>query len=107
MTHVDVTERAALERSLRGCDAVVHLAGIDLGVTGDTRMTADLSERIMRTNALGTWNVLTACQRLAIGKLVLASSEAALGLEFLDRDGPPPYLPIDEAHPLRPSDTYG
>ena len=43
-----------------------------------------------------------------IKNVVWASSETVLGLPFGDRPGeePPPYLPVDEEYPPRPSSTY-
>jgi nucleoside-diphosphate-sugar epimerase len=39
-----------------------------------------------------------------VRQIVTASSTAALGI---GRQHPPDYLPVDEAHPLRPRDAYG
>jgi UDP-glucose 4-epimerase len=95
---IDVTDFGAVSRRLRGCDAVVHLAATEVGA---------VPERMCKANVLSTWTVLAACQELGIRKAIIMSSEAALGMEYLDVDPPPLYLPIDEAHPLRPSDGYG
>jgi nucleoside-diphosphate-sugar epimerase len=55
-------------------------------------------------NAPSTYNVFAAARRAGIRSVVWASSETVLGLP-LD-DDPPPYLPVDEEYPPRPSSTY-
>lgn len=95
---IDICDFAGLHNALADCHAVIHLA-VAAGAASD--------EETFRTNVLGTWNVLAVSQLLGVSKVIIMSSEAALGLEYLDRDPPPLYVPIDEAHPLRPSDTYG
>lgn len=95
----DVLDLAAVTAAMRGCDAVVHLAAIP--------NPRDASpEVVFATNVLGTWNVLQAAQTLGVGKVVLCSSECATGLCYQSEDRPPLYLPVDEAHPLRPVDPY-
>jgi len=44
---------------------------------------------------------------LGIRKAVIASSESSYGLCFADQFFEPRYLPMDEAHPQMPEDTYG
>lgn len=85
---------------LAGADAVVHLAA--LPAPGFT--TNDVT---FRTNVLGTFNVHEAAWRLGIRRVVSASSTAALGWVYRERDFVPDYLPIDEDHPLHPQDVYG
>lgn len=52
-----------------------------------------------RVNVLGLVNVLEACARTGVRKIVFASSGATFGN--------PTYLPIDEDHPQRPESPYG
>ena len=80
-------------------DVIVHLAAISDPI--DTPGT-----RLFTNNVSATYNVMIAAGRAGID-VVWASSQAAYGALF--RDGPwmPDYLPIDESHPLRPSDPYG
>jgi UDP-glucose 4-epimerase len=52
-----------------------------------------------RVNVLGLLNVLEACTRTGVRKIVFASSGATYGN--------PDYLPLDEEHPLRPAAPYG
>jgi UDP-glucose 4-epimerase len=97
---VDVLDLEALGRAMRGHDAVVHLAAIDSSVSA-------LPEAVFDTNVRGTWNVLHAARAASVHKAVICSSVAATGLDYTNPGLSPLYLPIDEAHPLRPSQAYG
>jgi len=93
---VDMRDLDAVRSAVRGHDRVIHLAGIDDGT--------DVPDRqYMEVNVQGTWNLLRACEEAKVTKVVIASSAAAFGF---NPDNPPDYLPIDEAHPLRPTRTY-
>ncbi|MCL5289855.1 MAG: SDR family oxidoreductase [Bacillota bacterium] len=50
-------------------------------------------------NIIGTLNLLEACRKYGVEKVVFASSAAVYGN--------PQYLPVDEEHPLRPLSGYG
>lgn len=50
-------------------------------------------------NVLGTINILEACKRYGVGKIIYASSAAVYGH--------PHYLGIDEKHPIKPISYYG
>ena len=81
-------------------DGVIHLAAIP-------RAHEQPNDEIFRVNSLSTYNVLEACGLLGIRKAVIASSESSYGLCFADQFFEPRYLPMDEAHPQMPEDTYG
>lgn len=81
-------------------DAVIHLAGIDAAVEA-------LPQLVFETNVQGTWNVLHAAEAAGIEKTVICSSVAASGFSVEKPVVIPDYLPVDEAHPLRPCGTYG
>ncbi|HEY9375758.1 MAG TPA: NAD(P)-dependent oxidoreductase, partial [Jiangellaceae bacterium] len=77
-------------------DAVVHLAAIPgPGMVPNAAIFAN--------NVISTYNVFEAARMAGIRNVVWASSETVLGLPFAD---PPPYLPVDEAIPLRPATAY-
>src|SRR2546423_1231835 len=59
---------------------------------------------VFGNNLTATFNVVEACVRWGVRRLVNISSETVPG--FLFADGPflPEYLPVDEAHPVRPQD---
>ncbi|WP_435180534.1 NAD-dependent epimerase/dehydratase family protein [Halorussus sp. AFM4] len=80
-------------------DAVVHLAAIPDPLN-------HAGSRVFENNVLSTYAVLDAAGR-AGARVVWASSESAYGFPFADSVLEPEYLPIDEAHPLRPEDPYG
>jgi nucleoside-diphosphate-sugar epimerase len=81
-------------------DGVVHMAAIP-------RPFDNPNEEVFRVNSLTTYNVLEACGLLGIRKAVVASSESSYGICFANKFFAPQYLPIDEAHPQLPEDTYG
>ncbi len=92
----DILDLPALTKAFQGQDAVIHLAGYDDG-------QAPNEQAYMATNVQGAWNVFQAAEDAGVRHLVVASSTAALGLYH---DRAPDYLPIDEAHPLRPIGAY-
>ena len=96
----DLRDLDALRFALAGVDVVVHLGGIDRSVATDDSAT-------MQVNALGTWNLFEASLRSGVRRVVHTSSSSVLGLDQSNPNMPPCYLPIDEAHPLRPTDAYG
>jgi nucleoside-diphosphate-sugar epimerase len=84
----------------RPYDGVIHMAAIP-------RAHETPNDEIFRVNSLSTYNVLEACALLNIKKVVVASSESSYGICFASEFFEPKYLPIDEAHPQLPEDTYG
>jgi UDP-glucose 4-epimerase len=94
----DILDAVRLERSMQGCTAVVHAAAL-LG------RPADDPQRIMNVNLQGTWNVLACASALGVRRLVFLSSVDALGVFKGQRA--PDYLPLDDAHPCRPTTPYG
>jgi UDP-glucose 4-epimerase len=52
------------------------------------------------TNIVGTINVLEACRKFKVQKIIYTSTGGA-------RVGEPKYLPVDENHPLNPTSPYG
>jgi len=79
---------------------VVHMAAIP-------RAHENPNDEVFRVNTLSTYHVLEACAILGIGKAVIASSESSYGICFATKFFAPRYLPVDEAHPQLPEDTYG
>lgn len=81
-------------------DGVIHMAAIP-------RAHETPNDEIFRVNVLSTYNVLEACAVLNIAKAVIASSESSYGICFASEFFAPKYLPVDEAHPQLPEDSYG
>jgi nucleoside-diphosphate-sugar epimerase len=100
---IDCTDAGQVLEGLQGIDvggglpdAVVHLAGIPApGRAADAHT--------FTTNTVSAYNVMTACARLGIPRLVWASSETIHGLPF---STDPAFVPIDETHPDRPEWHY-
>jgi nucleoside-diphosphate-sugar epimerase len=109
----DLTDLGETIEALRGAEAVVHLAAIPAPRIRTV-------ERTFEINILSTYNVFSAACLLGLERVVWASSETVLGLPFgpaharnlLDPAAAPghrpepDYVPIDEAHPLRPHSSY-
>lgn len=90
-----IDDRPELLRALKGCDAVVHLAGIPL--------EADWAS-LSRINIDGTQAVLEASRDLGIKKVVLASSIHAAGFAAVPEPGAPK---VADDIPVRPNTFYG
>jgi UDP-glucose 4-epimerase len=95
----DITDYEALKRAFAGQDAVVHLAAIPNPRTAPADVT-------FRVNVQGTFAVLQAAEDCGVKRVVVASSDAALGLQYHPPGWSAQYLPVDEDHPLRPIDFY-
>lgn len=98
-TRVDVGVLGDLVSSLRGFDAIVHLAAIPA-----PRIEAD--NRMFQLNTQAAFNVLEAASLLGLNHVVMASSINAMGMTF-NLQPCVEYLPIDEQHPCRPDEPYG
>ena len=89
-----VTDAAAVDEAVRGCDVVFHLAAS----VGNKRSIDDpLFDAT--TNLLGTLNVLEAMREHEVGKIVYSSSAGIFGELKI--------LPIAEDHPAEPDSPYG
>jgi UDP-glucose 4-epimerase len=83
-----------------GFDAVVHAAAIPSPGQHPPHV-------VFANNMMATFNVIEACVRSDVRRLVNISSVGVLGLHYAKRRILPDYLPIDEQHRLRPQDPYG
>jgi UDP-glucose 4-epimerase len=61
---------------------------------------------VFGNNLMGTFNVVEACVRWGVQRLVNISSETVPGFIFAERPFLPAYLPVDEQHPAAPQDPY-
>ncbi|MGB7948805.1 MAG: NAD(P)-dependent oxidoreductase [Candidatus Binatia bacterium] len=95
----DIQDLGQVMEATAGAEAVIHLAAIHNPNIATTSLT-------YQTNVNGTFNVHHAAFRLGVRRVVSASSNAVVGWSY-DETFEPNYLPIDEAHPLRPTDVYG
>ena len=83
-TQGSIVDPEAVRETVRGADAVVHLATMK----EDPDTFFDVSIR-------GTFNVLEACRDEGVKQVVLLSGDAVMGIWFY-----PQPIPIDETHPL-------
>jgi UDP-glucose 4-epimerase len=96
----DLCSLDSLVFGLQGIDVVVHLGGIDRSVATNDAATMDV-------NVKGTWNLFEASRLTGVRRVVHCSSSAVTGIDTTNPAMPPRYLPIDEVHEMRPTDTYG
>lgn len=82
----DVRDQEALERAMAGVEVVFHLAG-------SISLTMDSEAEMKAVNTLGTHNVVTACSRCGVQRLMHFSSIEALRQEPLN-------VALDENRPL-------
>lgn len=94
-----ITDYEAVRRAFAGQDAVVHLAAIPNPRTAPAPVT-------FNTNVQGAWVVLQAAEDAGVRRVSVASSDSVFGLSYNPPDWPPQYLPVDEAHPCRPTEFY-
>lgn len=78
-----VTDLPAVQRACEGADAVLHLGGL----SGEAPW-----EQILTTNIHGTYAVLEAARRCGVPRVVLASSNHAVGFHPRDGADAPDYL---------------
>lgn len=96
----DLEQLGECYSALAGADAVVHLAAIPAAHIRTPEVT-------FRNNVMSTYNILQAAEGLGIRKAVIASSESSYGIVFAVHPPAPKYVPVDEAHPQLPEDSYG
>ena len=92
----DIRNEDAIYEIIRDCEvtAVIHLAG--LKAVGDSNVRP-LS--YYENNFVGTMRLTLAMKRANVKTLVFSSSATVYGI--------PNYLPLDEQHPLGPTNPYG
>jgi UDP-glucose 4-epimerase len=95
----DITDVAALQRAFAGQDAVIHLAAIP-------NPRAAAPDVTFRNNVQGTFAVLHAAEEAGVRRVIVASSDSVVGFHYNPPNWAPAYLPIDERHPVRPTEFY-
>lgn len=96
---IDMLNLGELDWAYEGADTVVHLAAIP-------NIFHDSPERVFLFNTQGMYNVLEAAVRNKVKRVIVTSSDSAIGFGFAERPFSPDYLPIDENHPRYPQDPY-
>lgn len=87
----DVQHAATLYRAVRGCQHVIHAAGL-FSMWGHAR-------DFYATNVLGTQNLIRAAHAAEIERFIHISTAAVIGTPQLGQL-------VDENHPARPADAY-
>lgn len=110
----DITDFDTCLRALDGgFDAVQHIAA-QPWPTDHPQERQKVEEQgipldtTMRSNIMGTYNLLQAALRNSVGIFVMTGSNCALGHGYRISDTPFPfdYLPVDEDHPTAVEDSY-
>lgn len=89
----DLRDQASLERALKGCYALFHVAA-------DYRLWVRRPQDLYDSNVIGTGNILRAAGEAGVERIVYTSSVAVLGL---NRDG----TPADEETRVTVNDMIG
>ncbi|MFH1084374.1 MAG: NAD(P)-dependent oxidoreductase [Chloroflexota bacterium] len=102
-------------RAVAGVGAIMHLGAVPFPSDHPKMIGRALGDRpplpadaTMRTNILGTHNLLRAAVEAGVGTLVMTGSNCAFGHAYRISQNPFPfrYLPLDEAHPPQVEDSY-
>lgn len=96
--NADLTDYAAFERAIRGCEALIHLAAIPQPFVQPDHV-------VHNNNVVASYNALAAAASLGIQRVCLASSINATGA-FFSRRPHYDYFPLDEHHPTYNEDPY-
>src|SRR5690348_4758138 len=91
MDRLDIADMAAVERLVAGCDGIIHLGG----VSGENSW-----ENILHGNIIGLYNVFEAARRAGVRRIVMATSNHAVGFY-------PRAQKIDHLVVPRPDSRYG
>ena len=94
----DITDYAAFESALRGCDALVHMAAIPAPGSHPDHV-------VHNNNVVGSYNALRTAVEVGIQRVCQASSVNATGLAY-SRWPRFDYFPLDEEHPTYNEDPY-
>jgi len=89
----DIRDYDSVFKSMKGCDAVFHLAAL-IGIPYS--YISPLA--YIKTNMVGTYNVLEASKELNINQVLITSTSETYGTAQ--------YVPIDENHPLVGQSPY-
>lgn len=89
----DIADGFAVDRAVQDCEIVFHLAAL-IGIPYSYVAPA----AYVSTNVSGTLNVLEACRRHSVGRVIHISSSEVYGTAQ--------YVPIDEKHPLVGQSPY-
>jgi UDP-glucose 4-epimerase len=95
----DLTDPGDAFAAVRGADVVIHCAALP-------EPTRNAPHKVFGNNLMATFNLVEACVRVGVDRLVNVSSETVAGMGFAERPFHAPAAPIDEALENRPQDPY-
>jgi nucleoside-diphosphate-sugar epimerase len=95
----DLTDPGDAFAAVRGADVVIHCAALP-------EPTRNAPHKVFSNNLMSTFNLVEACVRVGVDRLVNVSSETVAGMAFAERPFWAPAAPIDESLPSRPQDPY-
>lgn len=90
----DIRDTDRVANALQGSSAVIHFAGVK--AVGES---VSNPLKYYDNNVLGTIELLKAMKQSEVKKMIFSSSASIYGN--------PKYLPIDEQHPINPTNPYG
>jgi NAD dependent epimerase/dehydratase len=89
----DIEDRDSLKPAVKGCDIVFNLAALI-----SIPYSYVSPESYIKTNVLGTMNVMQVCRDFEVAKIIHTSTSETYGTAI--------YTPIDEKHPLQGQSPY-
>ena len=95
----DLTDPGDAFAVVRGQDVVIHCAALP-------EPTRNAPHKVFRNNLMATFNLVEACVRVGVDRLVNVSSETVAGMGSPSGRSTRRYAPIDEALENRPQDPY-
>ena len=95
----DLTDAGDAFAVVHDMDAVVHAAAIP-------QPSMNVAHTVFANNMSSAFNVVEACARNGVARLVNLSSDSVPGFTWSPVPLVPRYCPIDEAHPNLPLDPY-
>lgn len=116
---LDLRDGAAVAELLRGSSAVIHLGAVpgpsatpppglepaspQLRLGLESLSPAE----VLNNNVASAWSVFEGAARAGVPRLVFSSTIFAFGWTHSATGYAPQYLPVNEAHPAEPQETYG
>lgn len=91
---LDLNDPVLLRDAFAGASVVVHLAA---HMSWDPRESSE----VVKTNVMSAYNVLESAAAAGVRRVVMGSTGEVYP------ENAPVYLPVDEAHPCRPTTAYG
>ena len=95
----DLTDPGDAFAVVRGQDVVIHCAALP-------EPTRNAPHKVFGNNLMATFNLVEACVRVGVDRLVNVSSETVAGMAFAERPFFADAAPIDESLASRPQDPY-